>query len=116
MVHIRDALYIQIDRFTLKSGKAKELANTYQEHLSEWISKCSGFVSCNLHVSEDGSHLINYAQWRDKESFQAFSENSRQKALKNAIEKINPDNVQSDHFELVTQQSIEDEFWSKPRF
>jgi heme-degrading monooxygenase HmoA len=30
-----------------------------------------GFVSVTLHKSEDGSHLVNYVQWRDREKLKA---------------------------------------------
>jgi len=116
MVYIREALYIQIVRFKLDSANAQELADAVQVHLSDWISKCPGFVSANLHVSDDGQHMINYAQWRDKDSFESFVKSADQEALTKTIDKFKPDNVESNHFELVAQQSIEDEFWSKPRF
>jgi quinol monooxygenase YgiN len=31
-----------------------------------------GFVSANLHRSVDGMHVINYAQWASRESFEAM--------------------------------------------
>jgi heme-degrading monooxygenase HmoA len=30
-----------------------------------------GFVSVSLHRSKDGSHLVNYIQWRDGEQLKA---------------------------------------------
>jgi len=30
-----------------------------------------GFVSVSLHKSEDGSHLVNYVQWRDRNKLAA---------------------------------------------
>lgn len=73
-------------------------------------------MSANLHVSEDGTHMINYAQWRDKKSFDAFLQDEHQDSLQKAIQDCKSDKVESDNFDLVAQQSIEDQFWSKPRF
>ncbi len=33
-----------------------------------------GFVSANLHKSLDGTRIVNYAQWRSKEAFEAMLE------------------------------------------
>jgi heme-degrading monooxygenase HmoA len=30
-----------------------------------------GFVSVSLHRSEDGSHVVNYVQWEDREQLEA---------------------------------------------
>ena len=31
-----------------------------------------GFVSSAIHASEDGTRLLNYSQWRDRDAFEAF--------------------------------------------
>ncbi len=31
-----------------------------------------GFVSANIHASLDGTRVVNYAQWRSREDFQAM--------------------------------------------
>jgi len=33
-----------------------------------------GFVSANLHKSLDGTRVVNYAQWRSREAFEAMLE------------------------------------------
>ena len=30
-----------------------------------------GFISVSLHRSEDGSHLVNYVQWKDRKKLEA---------------------------------------------
>ena len=38
--------------------------------------KClPGFVSANIHKSLDGTHVVNYGQWRSKEDFEAMLNN-----------------------------------------
>jgi len=34
-----------------------------------------GFVSANLHKTLDGTRIVNYAQWRSREAFEAMLEN-----------------------------------------
>ncbi len=31
----------------------------------------TGFISANIHRSVDGTRVVNYAQWRTKEDFEA---------------------------------------------
>jgi heme-degrading monooxygenase HmoA len=34
-----------------------------------------GFVSANIHKSLDGKRVVNYAQWRSREDFEAMLNN-----------------------------------------
>jgi quinol monooxygenase YgiN len=34
-----------------------------------------GFVSANIHKSLDGTHVVNYAQWRSPTDFEAMRQN-----------------------------------------
>lgn len=34
-----------------------------------------GFISANIHVSLDGTHVVNYAQWRTAPDFEAMRTN-----------------------------------------
>ena len=54
-----------INTFQVKPENADELAELLH-HASEVMSKLPGFVSANLHVSEDKTRVVNYAQWRAK--------------------------------------------------
>jgi quinol monooxygenase YgiN len=38
---------------------------------ARFMASQPGFVSVNLHRSEDGSHVVNYIQWTDKERLSA---------------------------------------------
>ena len=35
----------------------------------------SGFISTNIHQSLDGTRVVNYAQWRSQEDFEAIFDN-----------------------------------------
>ena len=36
-----------------------------------FMAKQPGFVSISLHKSEDGSHIVNYVQWKSREQLEA---------------------------------------------
>lgn len=38
---------------------------------ARFMSTQSGFISVSLHRSEDGTHVINYIQWSDREKLRA---------------------------------------------
>jgi heme-degrading monooxygenase HmoA len=38
---------------------------------ARFMARQPGFVSISLHRSEDGSHVINYVQWTDKDKLAA---------------------------------------------
>lgn len=113
MVRIEDSLYIQIVRFSFNNAEAQKLNDTVKQHLKNWISACPGFVSANLHVSENGKHMINYAQWHSKEHFEDFLNHPEQEKLLSDIKQVGPINAQADRFYLSSQQSNEDTFWER---
>jgi heme-degrading monooxygenase HmoA len=41
------------------------------EERARFMAKQPGFVSVSLHKSEDGSHVVNYIQWTDKDRLTA---------------------------------------------
>jgi heme-degrading monooxygenase HmoA len=41
------------------------------EERARFMSQQPGFVSISLHRSEDGSHVVNYIQWRDRKQLEA---------------------------------------------
>ena len=38
---------------------------------ARFMARQPGFVSVSLHRSEDGSHVVNYVQWRNREQLKA---------------------------------------------
>ena len=63
-----------INTFHVRPECADELAELLH-HASEVMSNVPGFVSANLHVSEDKTRVVNYAQWRAKADLQAMYNN-----------------------------------------
>lgn len=63
-----------INTFQVKPEKAEELLDLLH-HASQAMSTIPGFVTANLHVSEDGKRVVNYAQWRSKTDLDAMYKN-----------------------------------------
>ena len=80
--------------FELRDFSAQqELLECIAAQAEAWIKYCPGFISANLHVSEDGKYLVNYAQWRSREAWEAFINDPRYPLLMEAIKPIGPVSV-----------------------
>jgi quinol monooxygenase YgiN len=61
-----------INVFTVEPAKADELAELLEAVTDEVMRHVPGFVSANIHVSTDGTRVVNYAQWESAEAYQAM--------------------------------------------
>jgi len=61
-----------INTLTVKPDKQEELLAYLKKMTEEDIVTWPGFISANFHVSEDGTRIINYAQWRSIEDLRAM--------------------------------------------
>ena len=62
-----------INTFTVEPDRAEALADSLARATEEVMAGMPGFVSANLHVSEDRRRVVNYAQWRSREDYDAMS-------------------------------------------
>ena len=69
-----DDYLILINTFQVSPDKADALIEVLHR-ASATISRMDGFVSANLHVSEDRTRVVNYAQWRSRADYEAFGRN-----------------------------------------
>ena len=60
-----------INVFTVAPERAAELAELIRVATAEKMQFVPGFISANIHVSTDGTRVVNYAQWRSAEAYQA---------------------------------------------
>jgi quinol monooxygenase YgiN len=60
-----------INVFTVEPGKQGELVQILHGEGDE----ASTFVSANIHKSLDGTRVVNYAQWRSRDDFEAMVKN-----------------------------------------
>src|SRR3981189_2964576 len=61
-----------INVFTVEPERASALAALLSAATDEVIQPVPGFVSANIHVSTDGTRVVNYAQWESAEAFEAM--------------------------------------------
>lgn len=61
--------------FAVEPERQQELVDTIIEFL-EAVKHQPGFVSSSIHKSIDGVRVMNYAQWKSQEDYQAFINNS----------------------------------------
>jgi heme-degrading monooxygenase HmoA len=65
-------LATSINVFTVAPERASELADLLSRATEETMRFVPGFISANIHVSTDGTRVVNYAQWQSPEAFQAM--------------------------------------------
>jgi quinol monooxygenase YgiN len=61
-----------INVFTVEPDRAAELAALLDTATQEVMRHRPGFRSANIHVSTDGTRVVNYAQWDSAEAFRAM--------------------------------------------
>ena len=61
-----------INVFTVEPEHASALAALLSDATAEVMRHVPGFVSANIHVSTDGTRVVNYAQWESAEAFEAM--------------------------------------------
>ena len=60
----------QITTVKLPPDNQSEVLKLMQER-ARFMATQPGFVSVSLHRSEDGSHVVNYVQWKNREQLSA---------------------------------------------
>ena len=97
-----DGTFTQLVLFELDGESAQQTLPAsliVQSH--KWVKDCSGFISANLHVSEDGKRLFNYAQWKSRADWQAFIEDPQYKQLLDAIAAVHPQRVDANSYSVA---------------
>jgi quinol monooxygenase YgiN len=64
-----------INVFSVGPDRQEELANLLIEATEQTMRHLPGFISANIHTSLDGRNVVNYAQWRSREAFEAMLRN-----------------------------------------
>ncbi len=77
-----------INVFTVEPENQQRLVDLLAEATEAVMSKLPGFVSANLHKSLDGTKVVNYAQWRSREAFEAMLGNAEAVVHMKEAEKI----------------------------
>jgi len=61
-----------INVFTVTSETQQPLVDLLVDATDKVMRHRPGFVSATIHTSLDGTRVVNYAQWRSREGFQAM--------------------------------------------
>ena len=69
-----------INTFFVAPDNADRLVALLETATNEVMKAQPGFISANLHKSLDGKRVLNYAQWRSAEDFQAMLKNPQAQA------------------------------------
>lgn len=72
--------YVLINTFTVEPADAERLLDELTRATRERFQSRPGFISANLHLSIDGRHVANYAQWRSRSDYEAASADNEVKA------------------------------------
>ena len=63
-----------INVFTVQPERARELADLLSVATEDVMQHIDGFISANIHLSTDGTRVVNYAQWRSVEAMHAMQQ------------------------------------------
>ncbi len=64
-----------INVFTVEPKNQEPLLELLIEATDQVISKMPGFISASFHKSVDGTRVVNYAQWKNREAFETLFTN-----------------------------------------
>ncbi|MGI8641177.1 MAG: antibiotic biosynthesis monooxygenase family protein [Pyrinomonadaceae bacterium] len=77
-----------VNVFTVEPENQQKLIDLLVEATEKTMKNVSGFVSANIHKSLDGVRVVNYAQWRSREDFEAMGKNPEAQAHMKPIMEI----------------------------
>lgn len=60
-----------VNVFTVAPERQQELIDLLVEATERRMRHLPGFISASIHRGDDGAHVVNYAQWRTHEDFNA---------------------------------------------
>lgn len=64
-----------INVFTVQSENQQRLIDLLVHATETTMKKQPGYISANIHRSLDGTKVVNYAQWQNREAFEAIFKN-----------------------------------------
>jgi len=64
-----------VNVFTVEREDQDTLVRLLIEATDKTMKRLPGFISASIHKSLDGAKVVNYAQWRSKQDFEAIKEN-----------------------------------------
>jgi quinol monooxygenase YgiN len=80
-----DNYYTLINVFTIDPSRHLELFHLLKDATEQVMCKLPGYISANLHISDDKKTITNYAQWSSAQDFQNMLQN---KEAENHMKKV----------------------------
>ena len=77
-----------VNVFTVTPDRQQQVIDELVGATRSVMSRLPGYVSANIHRSLDGTRVVNYAQWRRREDFQAMLRNPAATEHRNRAEKL----------------------------
>ena len=75
-ISVADGYYTLVNMFTVRPEDQRRMYDEIVD-VTGVIRRFPGFVSANVHLSEDGTRVVNYAQWRSRDPIDALGERLR---------------------------------------
>ena len=67
-------IFTLINTFKVREGQAAHVVSSLRKYTEEHTKRMPGFVGASVHVSLDGSSVVNYVQWTTRDAFDAMFE------------------------------------------
>jgi quinol monooxygenase YgiN len=71
VIHVGDEPVTLVNVFDVEADKQQELVDLLIDGTEKVMQHRPGFVSVNLLASNDGTRVVNYAQWRSQDDVKA---------------------------------------------
>jgi quinol monooxygenase YgiN len=84
-------VYTAIVSFTVEPDQQSELVEAIRTFSDEVVCHQPGFVSASVHASQDGTRVINYAQWATRDAYETFASNPDVASRMEAVAAFRPD-------------------------
>jgi heme-degrading monooxygenase HmoA len=79
-IEAQSSVVTLINVYEVEPGKQAELASALAEATEKVMRHQPGFISVNIHLSFDGTRVVNYAQWARREDFERLMKNPEAQA------------------------------------
>lgn len=77
-------------QFEVPPEDSEKLLEEIKSFLQSEVKNHEGFISANLHLSLEKDQIVNYAQWRSKEDYEAFVEKTKESEKANFLKSYPP--------------------------
>jgi hypothetical protein len=64
-----------VNVFTVDPASQQRLVDVLIAATERTMKQMQGFISASIHKSYDGTKVVNYAQWKTREDFEAMTRN-----------------------------------------